>query len=79
MMTYGDIDLKLEKDITILNIVTKFHKIVTKITGLREQTPSKIVNFHEQSEITYEGNVQYYTITDFNEVDMRIYLPARPR
>ena len=39
----------------------------------------KIVIFHEQRTITYEGNVQYYTIIDFNEVDMRIYLPARPR
>ena len=79
MMTYGDIDLGLEKDIIILNIVTKLHTIVTRITVLRERTPSKIVNFHEQRTITYEGNVQYYTIIDFNEVDTRIYLPARLR
>ena len=34
MLAYGDIEL--EKVILVLNIVTKFHKIVIKITGLRD-------------------------------------------
>ena len=27
-------------------IIDKFHKVVIKITGLRDWTPSKMVNFH---------------------------------
>ena len=37
MMPYDEMDLviKLEKDsLVVLNIVTKFHKVVIKITGL---------------------------------------------
>ena len=33
--------IKLEKDIMVLNIVTKFHKAVIKISGLKARTPSK--------------------------------------
>ena len=40
--------IELEKDILVLNIVTKkVHKVVIKITGLKDQTPSKMVSFHE--------------------------------
>ena len=35
------------------------NKVVIKITGLRDQTPSKIVNFHEQRAITSESMVRY--------------------
>ena len=43
--------------------MTKFHKIVIKITGLRDQTPSKMRNFHEQRAITPEGMVGYGPIS----------------
>ena len=53
MMAYGDIDhYQTPERIMILNIVTKFHKVVIKITRLRDLTPSKMVNFHEQRAIT---------------------------
>ena len=39
--------------------MTKFHKVVIKVTGLRDQTPSKMRNFHEQRVITPEGMVGY--------------------
>ena len=56
MMTYGDIIvIELETDILVLKLVSKFHKVVIKITGLRDWTPSKKVNFHEQRAITPEG------------------------
>ena len=35
----------------------KFHKVVIKITGLRDKTLSKMVNFHEQWAITLKGMV----------------------
>ena len=34
--------IKLEEDI-VLNIVIKFHKVVIKITGLRDWLPSNMV------------------------------------
>ena len=42
----------------VLNIVNLFHKVVIKNTGLN-QTPSKMVNFHEQRAITLESMVGY--------------------
>ena len=44
--------IKFEKDIMISNFVTKFHKVVVKITGLLDRTPTKMVNLHEQRAIT---------------------------
>ena len=41
----------------VLNIMIKFHKVVIKITGLVDQTLSKMENFHEQRAITSEGMV----------------------
>ena len=43
----------------ILNIVTKFHEIQIKTTGLIDLTQSKLVNFLEQRAITPEGMMQY--------------------
>ena len=50
---------KDEKNIIILNIAPKFHKVVIKISGLRHQTMSKMVFFHVQRAITPEGMVCY--------------------
>ena len=49
--------IKLKKDIIVLNTVTKFHKVVIKITGLIDRTLSKMVNFNEQRATTPEGMV----------------------
>ena len=46
-----------EKDILVLTIVIKFHKVVRKITGLGDRIPSKTVNFHEQRAITPKGMI----------------------
>ena len=45
----------LEKHILELNIVTKFHKIVIKISGHSDRTCSKMVLFHEQRKITQKA------------------------
>ena len=63
--------------IMVLNNVTKFHKILIKTIPLRERTSFKTVNFHKQKAIITESLVRYYTIIDFNEVDIRIYLPEK--
>ena len=65
---------KLE-DILVLNNVKKVHKILIQSIRLRERTSFQMVNFHKQRAMT--GMVRYYTIIDFNEVDMRIYLPEK--
>ena len=49
--------IKFEKVILVLNIVTKFHKVVIKITGLKEWTPSEMVNFYGQWALIPEGMV----------------------
>ena len=41
----------------VLTSVAKFHKVVIKITGLADWTPSKMVIFHEQRAITPTGMV----------------------
>ena len=51
-------------DIMILNNVTKFDKVVIKITAW---TSSKMVNFHEQRPITLEGMVQLWNIIELEE------------
>ena len=61
----------------VLNNETKFHKILIKNIRVRERTLFKTVNFQKQRAITLESLVRYYTIIDFNEVDMRIYLPEK--
>ena len=61
----------------ILNNVTNFHKISIKNISVRERTSFKTVNFHKQRAITLESLVRYYKIIDFNEVDIRIYLPEK--
>ena len=50
---------KVRRYIMVLNNVTKFHKVVSKITGLSDQTPLKLVNFYEQRAKTPEGIVRY--------------------
>ena len=61
MKALGDLDHygTRERHHEIKRNVKKFHKAVIKITELRDRTPSKIVNFHEQREITPEGMVRY--------------------
>ena len=54
--------IKLEKDILVLNIVTKFHKVVIKITRLRDRTTSKLMFFHEQRAITLEDICEIWPI-----------------
>ena len=49
--------IKIVKDIMVLNIATKFHKGVIEISGLKDRTPSKMVNFHEKRAITSESMV----------------------
>ena len=61
----------------VLNYVTMLHKILIKNIPLREQTLFQMVNFHKQRAIATESMVRYYTIIDFNEVDIRIYLPEK--
>ena len=61
----------------VLNNVTKFHKILTKNIWLRERTSFQMMNFHKQKAIKTESMMRYYTIIDFNEVDIRIYLPEK--
>ena len=56
--------IKLEKVILVLNIVTKFHKVVIKITGLKDWTPSEMVNFYEKRAITSEGMVPYKPLSN---------------
>ena len=41
----------------VLNIVNYFHKVVIKITGFLDRTPSKLVKFHEQMALTPESMV----------------------
>ena len=43
----------------VLNNVTKFHKVVIKITRLIDWTPSKMLNFYEQRAIAPKGMVPY--------------------
>ena len=42
--------------------MTKLQKIVIKFTGLRDRTPSKMVNFQEKRAITLEGMAQYESL-----------------
>ena len=39
--------------------MTKFHIVMIKITGFRDRTLSKMVNFHEQRAMTPEAMVRY--------------------
>ena len=43
----------------VLNIVTKFNKIMIKRIWLRERTSFQMVIFHKQSAIAHDGMVQY--------------------
>ena len=61
-MVFGDIDHYRTRE---KYFVTKIHKVVTIITGLREWTPSKMVNFHEQRAIVPECLVQYRLLSNF--------------
>ena len=58
MVRYGPL-FELEEDIMVLNIVTKFHKILIKNIRLRERTLFQMVNFHKQRAITTERMVGY--------------------
>ena len=51
----------------ILNIVNQIHKVVIKITGLRDWTPSKMVKFHEQKAITPESIGQYGQLSNLKK------------
>ena len=51
--------IKLEEDITVLNNVTKFHKILIKNIRLRERTSFQMVNFDKQRAMTTESRVRY--------------------
>ena len=43
----------------VLNNVSKCHKVVIKITGTRNGTPSKKVTLHEERAISPENMVRY--------------------
>ena len=43
----------------VLNIVTKFHKILIKTIRLRGWTSFKTVNFHKQRAMTADSMVRY--------------------
>ena len=45
-----------------INIATKFHKVVIKISGLRDQTPSKMMFFYVQRAMTLKAwcNMEHY-------------------
>ena len=49
--------IKLEEKITVLNNVTKFHKILSQSIRLREGTLFQMVN--KQRALTPEGMVRY--------------------
>ena len=49
--------IKFEEDITILNNVTKLHKILIKNIHVRERTSFKTMNFHKQRAITTESTI----------------------
>ena len=57
LVQYGPLS-NLEEDIMVLNIWTKFHKILIKIIRVRERTLFKTVNFHKQRAITLEEIVR---------------------
>ena len=73
--------MELKKDILVLNIVSKFYKVVIKITGLItkfykiliktaglvDRTPLKMVNFHEQRVITPEGMGRYGPLSNLKK------------
>ena len=50
----------------VLNIWNKFHKVVTKLTGLRPDTIKK-VSFNEQRAITPEGMVRYGPLSNMEK------------
>ena len=56
--------MELEKDILVLNNITKFHKILIKNIRVRERTSFKTVNFHKQRAITTESLVRYGPLTN---------------
>ena len=43
------------------------HRVFIKITGIRDQTPSNLVNFLEQRTITPESIVQYGPLSTLKE------------
>ena len=59
--------MELEEDITVLNNVTKFHKILIKNIRLREQTSFEMVIFHKQRDITTESMVRYGPLSNFKK------------
>ena len=56
--------IKLEKDIMVLNNVTRFHKILIKNIRLRERTSFQMVNFHKQRAITTKSMVGYRPLSN---------------
>ena len=50
----------------VLNNVTKFHKILIKSIGLREQTSFQMVNLHKQRAITTESMVEYGPLSNLD-------------
>ena len=48
--------------------VTKFHKIMKKIIGVREETSLKMVNFHQQRTITTESLVRYGPLSNLKKI-----------
>ena len=58
---------KLEEDITVLNNVTKFHKILIKSMQLREQRLFQMVNFYKQRAISTESMVRYGPLSNLKK------------
>ena len=56
--------IELEKDIIVLNNITKFHKILIKNIRLRERTSFQMVEFHKQRTITTESMVRYRPLSN---------------
>ena len=59
--------MELEKDIMVLNNVTKFHKILIKNIRVRERTSFKTLNFHKQRAITTESLVGYGLLSNLKK------------
>ena len=75
-MTYGDMDQNRTREkyfgMNVFNIiVTKFHKVVIKITGIRNRAPPKVSKVYERMTITFEGIFAVWTIIE-HEADILV-------
>ena len=59
--------MELEKDIMVINNVTKFHKILIKNIRVRERTSYKTANFHKQRAITTERLMRYGPLSNLKK------------